>query len=171
MAQALVDARALSRHGARAALGAFFRQAQARREQDPIPPLYWSVRAQQDGQLLLSGVVLLRVFGTRALATAQQQAQLEKLPPELEAALSEPASRPGTELLRLLRQDGWLAPIALFYALSLSALCKVFEAVLWLGLFELGRTLGPSQPAPRGDGCLRGLSPCDAGGWNGQSSD
>ena len=142
MTQALVDARALSRHGARAALGAFFRQAQARREQGPIPPLYWSVRAQQDGQLLLSGVVLLRVLGTRALATAQQQAHLEKLPPELEAALSEPPSRPGAELLRLLRQDGWLAPTALFYALSLSALCKVFEAVLWLGLFELGRTLG-----------------------------
>ena len=145
MAQALVDARALPRHDAEAALAALFRQAQAGRDQEElIPSPYWSVRAQEDGQLRLSGVVLLRVLGTRhgARATAPQEAKPEKLSPELETALAEPPSRPAAELLRLLRKDGWLAPTALFTALGLSALGKIFEAVLWLGLFELGRTLG-----------------------------
>jgi ATP-binding cassette subfamily B protein len=144
MVQALRDARALSRQGAEAAFAALFCQAPTGRAQALIPSPYWSVSAQQNGQLQLSGVVLLRVLGTRreAGATAPPEAEPEKLSPELEAALAEPPSRPGAELLRLLRKDGWLAPTALFSALSLSVFGKVFEVVLWLGLFELGRTLG-----------------------------
>lgn len=146
MVQALVDARALSRQDAKAALAALFRQAQEGRDQELIPSPYWSVRPQKDGQLRLSGVVLLRVLGTRhgaraTTTTQQQEAKPEKLPPELEAALAEPPSRPAAELFRLLSKDGWLAPTALFSVLGLSALGKVFETVLWLGLFELGRML------------------------------
>jgi ATP-binding cassette subfamily B protein len=144
MVQALLDARALSRQRAEAAFAALFCQAQAGRARELIPSSYWSVRAQEDGQLQLSGVVLLRVLGARreAGATAPPEAKPEKLSPELETALTEPPSRPGAELLRLLRKDGWLVPTALFSALSLSVFGKVFEAVLWLGLFELGRMLG-----------------------------
>jgi ABC-type bacteriocin/lantibiotic exporter with double-glycine peptidase domain len=143
MIQALVDARALSRHDAEAALIALFRDVQAGRDQELIPSPYWSVRPQEDGQLRLSGAVLLHVLGKRdrERAAPPQRAEPEKLPPELEAALSEPSSRPVAELLGLLRKDGLLAPTALFYALGLSAGGKVFEAVLWLGLFELGGML------------------------------
>ena len=144
MAQALVDARALSRRHAEAAFATLFHEAQAGRDQELIPSHYWSAHAQDDGQLLLSGAVLLRVLGRRhdERAGASQKAEPKKLPPELESALAEPSSQPVAELLRLLRKDGLLAPTALFSALGLSAMGKVFEAVLWLGLFELGRTLG-----------------------------
>jgi ABC-type bacteriocin/lantibiotic exporter with double-glycine peptidase domain len=142
MARALVDARALHPHQAGTAWAALFRQAQEAGNGELIPSPYWSVRAQEDGQLRLSGVVLLRVLGTRhAHAIKPQETEPEKLSPELEAALAEPPSRPGVELICLLGQDGWLTPAALCSALGLSALGKVFEAVLWLGLFELGRTL------------------------------
>jgi ABC-type bacteriocin/lantibiotic exporter with double-glycine peptidase domain len=143
MVQALVDASALPRHRAGIALAALFRQAQEGPDQKLIPSAYWSVRAEEGGLLRLSGVVLLRVLGTRddARAAPPEKAEPEKLSPELEAALAEPPSRPGVEVLRLLGEDGWLAPAALFSALGLSAMGKVFEAVLWLGLFELGRLL------------------------------
>jgi ABC-type multidrug transport system fused ATPase/permease subunit len=144
MVQALLDSRALSRQEAAAALAALFCRAQAGRGQELIPSSYWSVRAQEDGQLELRGVVLLRVLGAhrRAGAPAPPEDKTEKLSPELEAALSEPPSRPVAELLSLLRKDGWFAPMTLLSALSLSVFGKVFEAVLWLGLFELGRMLG-----------------------------
>lgn len=143
MVQALVDARALPRCRAGIALAALFDQAQKGQDQELIPPAYWSVRKEEMGQPLLSGVVLLRVLGTRdhACAVAPQKPEPEKLSPELEAALTESPSRPGMELLRLLGEEGWRAPAAIFAALGLSAFGKVFEAVLWLGLFELGRLL------------------------------
>src|SRR5439155_16030462 len=64
------------------------------------------------------------------------------LSPELIAALEEPPSRPGRELLHLLRVDGLFAPIALTTALALAAGGVVVEALLFRGLFDLGRELG-----------------------------
>jgi ATP-binding cassette subfamily B protein len=64
------------------------------------------------------------------------------LSPELVAALEEPPTYPGRELLRLLRADGFLAPTALLAALGLAAGGVVVEALLLRGLFDLGAELG-----------------------------
>jgi len=115
--------------------------------QETIPASSWSVRPgpEEPGaepQLLLRGAVLVHVRGRR-------EASAEVAPgagysPELMAALAEPPSRPGRELLRLLRQDGVFAPAALLLALVLAAGGVVLEAVLLRGLVDLGRELGVS---------------------------
>jgi len=64
------------------------------------------------------------------------------LSPELTAALEEPPSRPGRELLRLLRADGLLAPTAVVASLFLAAGGLVVEALLFRSFFDLGRELG-----------------------------
>ena len=57
-------------------------------------------------------------------------------------ALEEPPSRPWRDLLRLLRADGLLAPVAMVTALLLAAGGLVVEALLFRGFFDLGRELG-----------------------------
>jgi ABC-type transport system involved in cytochrome bd biosynthesis fused ATPase/permease subunit len=64
------------------------------------------------------------------------------LSPELAAALEEPPSRPGQELLRLLGADGLLAPVALVTALFLTAGGLVVEALLFRSFSDLERELG-----------------------------
>ena len=133
-----------------------------------IPAAYWSARPlpptppataasdeqkqtvqnaqnDQDEQVLLRGAVLIQVQGRAAEHSpdaGKTDAQLPPLSPELLAALAEAPSRPGRELLRLIRADGLLAPTVLLSALALAAGGVVLEAVLFRGLFDLGRELG-----------------------------
>ena len=128
-----------------------------------VPSTYWSVLpappdADGEPQLLLTGAVLVRALGLRADAPAPSRAhsdpaqgdvssveapedQPPALPPELLAALQEPPSRPGREMLRFLREDGLLAPLALVLALAASSAGVVIEALLFRGLLDLGRDL------------------------------
>jgi len=110
--------------------------------QDTIAPVYWSVRPApgEDGKLLLRGAVLVHASG-KQIASADRSAPAT-LSPELVAALAEPPSRPGRELLRLLREDGVFGPAALTLALLLATGGVLLEAVLFRGLFDLGRELG-----------------------------
>jgi len=101
---------------------------------------YWSVRPRGDDELVLRGAVLVRVRG-RLERTAEQ---VSKLPPELVAALEEKPARPGRELLRLLREDGIFAPSLLLLALLSASAAVIIEAVLFRGIFDLGRDLGLS---------------------------
>src|SRR5206468_3055723 len=64
---------------------------------------------------------------------------------ELVAALEEKPSRPGRELLGFLRRDGILAPAVLIAALALAACGVMVEALLFQGLFDLSRKLGPLE--------------------------
>ena len=109
---------------------------------ETIAQPYWSVRPApgDDGQLLLRGAVMVHASGKQAaLADGTSRAPLS---PELVAALAEPPSRPGRELLRLLREDGVFGPAALMLALLLASGGVLLEAVLFRGLFDLGRELG-----------------------------
>lgn len=123
-----------------------------------IPADFWSARPappDEDGeeQVLLRGAVLVHVRGARA-AQAGAAAAVEgvdegvrdktRLPPELAAALEERPSRPGLELLRILRADGLLAPLALSLAVALAAAGTVAEALMLRGLFDVGRELNLS---------------------------
>jgi ABC-type bacteriocin/lantibiotic exporter with double-glycine peptidase domain len=113
-----------------------------------VPSTYWSVLPappDEDGepQLLLTGAVLVRALGLRAQRDTAQgdEDQPPALPPELLAALQEAPSRPGREMLRFLREDGLLAPLALLLALAASSAGVVIEALLFRGLLDLGRDL------------------------------
>jgi ATP-binding cassette subfamily B protein len=114
-----------------------------------VPDAYWSVRPgppseEGEEQVLFRGAVLVRVRG-RGPAGGPAPEAAAALSPELAAALTEPPSRPGQELLRLLRAGGLLAPTALGAALVLASLGVVFEAVLFRGFFDLGRELETSR--------------------------
>jgi ABC-type multidrug transport system, ATPase and permease components len=160
MVDALVRAGGLHRGSqSERALEAFFERArkEAPDESWTIPPAYWSVRPtlpRLDGeeQLLLKGAVLVRVRGPLPAdqsipveGVSQGVGRSTPLSPELVAALKEPPSRPGRELLRLLRLDGLLTPVALLSALVLAAGGVIFEALLFRGFLDLGRELGVTE--------------------------
>ncbi|MDM8532249.1 ABC transporter ATP-binding protein, partial [Anaerolineales bacterium HSG25] len=63
------------------------------------------------------------------------------LSPELVAALEEKEIRPDREVLRLLREDGFLAPSVLTAALALSAVGVLIEVLLFRGLLDIGYSL------------------------------
>ncbi len=159
MVNAIVGSRGLSR-GPQAAsvLKRFYSQAvDARSDTEGlIPEIFWSVRfapltGGEEEKLTLRGAVLVRIRGRRIGSTAgteeaagQGERGAEHLSPELVAALNEPPSQPGRDLLRLLHADGVLSPLILTLALFLAAAGVLMEAVLFRGLFDIGRSLGLS---------------------------
>jgi hypothetical protein len=64
------------------------------------------------------------------------------LPPDLEAALKEPAYRPEREVWKALRQDGLLNPAILILALFLATLTVMVEAILLQGVLRVSQTFG-----------------------------
>src|SRR5437867_4746202 len=116
---------------------------------ETIPSNYWSVQATThdpfgEEQLSLRGAVLVHVRGP--LPASEKPSGGAPLSSELVAALEEPPSRPGRELLKLLRSSGPVAPSAIVAALVLAAGGVIVEAVLFRALFDLGRELGLSCP-------------------------
>jgi ABC-type bacteriocin/lantibiotic exporter with double-glycine peptidase domain len=150
MVDMLVRAGGLGR-GAQAAgtVALFYERARSEADGDPpvIPAAYWSVQPSdaepdEEQQLCLRGAVLVRVRGRRPLASVDASGKSETVSQELAAALEETPSRPGRELLRLLRADGLLALTSLIFALCLAAAGVLFEAVLFRGFLGLGQALG-----------------------------
>jgi len=84
----------------------------------------------------------MRVRGVRQRepSSASTPIQGESFP-ELAAALNEPRTRPGRELLKLLRADGVIGPIALVGALLGAVVGVIVEAVLFRGLLDVSRDL------------------------------
>lgn len=110
-----------------------------------IPSNYWSAWSAppEDGeeQVFFKGAVLVHVKGRRSEATV---AETGKLPREVAAALAEKSSRPGVELLRLLKADGLLAPVAVVTALGLATLGVLVEAILFRSLLDMPHYFGLS---------------------------
>ncbi|HET9319847.1 MAG TPA: ATP-binding cassette domain-containing protein, partial [Bryobacteraceae bacterium] len=112
---------------------------------ESIPQDYWSVRRASDApgtedQLLMRGAVLVHVRGRAEQSPAGEDTA--RLSPELTAALTEAPSTPARDLFRMLKQDGVLAPGALVIALACATGGVLLEAVLFRGLFDVGRELG-----------------------------
>ncbi len=130
-----------------------------------IPATYWSVfplaeamvpmsadlaespprAAEEPEQILLRGAVLVRILGRKAsTGTTLGEGELPAtpLPPDLEAALKEPAYRPEKEIWKALREDGLLNPTILILALFLATLTVMVEAILLQGMLQVGQTLG-----------------------------
>ena len=102
-----------------------------------IPDHYWSVRpAPAEDQLILRGAVLVR-----ALRPWPKTAARTPSSPELIAALKQPPTRPGRELLRLLAEDGAFTPAVMLATMAVASAAVIFEAVLFRGLLDLGRVL------------------------------
>lgn len=114
-----------------------------------IPQEYWSVipidpGPEGEARLLLQGAVLVRIRG-RGRAERSLEGAAGPLPAAVLAAISAPAGRPGRQLLRLLRQDGLLAPSFLALAILLAAGGVTLEALLFRGFFDLGPQLGSPE--------------------------
>jgi ABC-type bacteriocin/lantibiotic exporter with double-glycine peptidase domain len=122
----------------------------------------WRAVVQDDSDeetLSVRGVVLVRARGRRADRAAAKPApeagadaepapERAALPPELIAALSEDAVRPGRTLIGMLRADGILTPAVLGMVLVVSAALVTVNALLLRGLLEVGNQLGlPGQRA------------------------
>jgi ATP-binding cassette subfamily B protein len=149
MMAAIVNAGGLSRGSAAARILWQFAE-RARREtggeQAAVPSNYWSVSPSEpngDGeeQLKVRGAVLVQVHGRRAKDEEVKNA----LPPELVAALDEEPARPGLDLIRLLRLDGLMTPLALIAALAVATFGLMIELLLFQGLFDLSRKLAPTE--------------------------
>jgi ABC-type bacteriocin/lantibiotic exporter with double-glycine peptidase domain len=109
---------------------------------ETIPEHYWSVRlaptpANGEEQLFLRGAVLVRAHGLSE-TTEQRRGPSS---PELIAALRQPSTRPGLELLRLLREDGLFTPAAITAALALASGAVILEAMLFRSLLDLAGML------------------------------
>lgn len=147
MVESLVQSGGL-RRGRQAvrALELFWRRAEG--QALAVPEVFWSVHPappQEEAEppmLLVTGAVLLCVRGPRA-SSDRASRPAPPASPELAAALSEPPARPGRELLHLLREEGWTAPALLAAALAVAAGGVLLEALLFRGLFDIGRSLGP----------------------------
>ncbi len=100
-------------------------------KEEAIPESYWSVRPTTGDQLQLRGAVLVRAL-RRSTATDRPAPSS----PELIAALEQPPTRPGRELVRLLRADGIITPISVATALAIASAAVIFEAVLFRGLLD-----------------------------------
>jgi ABC-type bacteriocin/lantibiotic exporter with double-glycine peptidase domain len=110
-----------------------------------IPANYWSAwpAPPEDGeeQVFFKGAVLVHVKGRRSESAV---AETGKLPPEVAAALVEKSSRPGIELVRMLKADGLLAPASVITALGLATVGVLIEAILFRSLLDMPRYFGLS---------------------------
>ena len=151
-----------------------------RTETGLIPERYWSVRpalpAPGEGdapvteELILQGAVLVVVRGPLAAeghATSQMPGavtagrvsvghlpQEPPLSPELAVALAESPSRPGRELLQLLRGDGVLAFVVLGGGLAIAAGSLLLEALLLRSIIDIGHDLGLVTQRLEAAGCF-----------------
>jgi ATP-binding cassette subfamily B protein len=111
-----------------------------------IPEAYWSVQpapveAHTEEQVLIRGAVLVQLRG-RIPVDSTSAEEPNALSPELEAARTQPGSRPLHTLLRLLGGQGRLSCCLLAVGLLGAAGGTVLETVLLRGVIDIGRDLG-----------------------------
>ena len=111
-----------------------------------VPEHYWSARAasrQTDVEYVrMRGAVVVTVRGRGAgdrIAAGGPDA-VTSPPPELVAALAEPSSRPGRDLLRLVRAGGAAAATSLLVAAVVGAAAVLVEALLFRAVIDLDAT-------------------------------
>jgi ABC-type bacteriocin/lantibiotic exporter with double-glycine peptidase domain len=109
---------------------------------DEIPAEFWTIRRSMEirDHVTLRGAVLLRVAGLLAGDSGAEVAG-DPLPASLARARTEPAPRVWWPVWEVLRESGWLLPIASAVALCAASLGTVIEALLFRALFDMGRHL------------------------------
>jgi ABC-type bacteriocin/lantibiotic exporter with double-glycine peptidase domain len=137
--------------------------AKAESGEVPIPDLYRSVRPNPDveGELLLTGAVLLRFRGWREQATG---GDAEASPPpapmnaELATALTAAQVSPARTLLRLLREDPRSIPLLIMAGLVLATFGRILQALMLRAMLDLGRDLGTVGQRATGMLVLAGIA-------------
>jgi len=123
----------------------FFQKAHASADKIDIPQAFWSTKASPNNEqeVLFQATVVLQVSGIKEKTQADEELEApEPLPPELAAALAEPASSPEHGLWEAFKKDGFLTPTFLLMALLLAALGVTIEAMFFKGLLNIGQHLG-----------------------------
>lgn len=108
----------------------------------PIPESYWSVRPnpEVEGEVLLSGAVLLCVRGWREGANAE--GAKATIAPEIATEIAAKQESPARTLFRLLRQDPQSIPLLVTAGLALATSGRVLQALMLRAILDLGRDLG-----------------------------
>jgi ABC-type bacteriocin/lantibiotic exporter with double-glycine peptidase domain len=120
--------------------------AKAQSGEVPIPSSYWSARPnpEAEGELLLTGVVLLRFRGWQAEASPGEAAAAAPAPmsSDLATVLVAAQSSPARTLLRLLAKDPWIVPLLITVGLVIATSGRILQALMLRAVLDLGRDLG-----------------------------
>ena len=130
----MAAATATTQGGERAALA---ERMSTGEERERLPNRHWFAGpgTNGDGDVVVKGAVLVRVNGL-----AEEPVALERLPPDLRAALEEPRPRPGRLLVGLLRTVGGMRPAAVAVAAVVAAAGTTGEALLVRNLVRAADT-------------------------------
>lgn len=114
------------------------------------PKAFWSVSPDLDAprgagpHLTVEGGVFLKVSGARRVSTSAEA--LDRLSPELSAALTERPESALRRVFELLREDGVLAPAVLTAAVAIATGVLILESLLFRGLLNIAGLLAlPGQ--------------------------
>ncbi|MEZ4361893.1 MAG: ATP-binding cassette domain-containing protein [Kofleriaceae bacterium] len=129
----------------------------------PIPESYWSVRPnpEADGEVLLTGAVLLRFRGWHQEASVEAGAAEAKLAPaksELANALVAAQVSPGRTLLRLLSRDPWSIPLLVTLGLVIATFGRILQALMLRAVLDLGRDLATIEQRAGGMLVIAGIA-------------
>lgn len=104
-----------------------------------VPPPFWTVLPNEaddtNSTLIFRGAVMVQVVGVR---DAENSVDTSTLSPELRAALETDQRRPEETVLRVLREDGLLAPTMVGIAAAVGAFTVLIEAFLLQGVLYVG---------------------------------
>ncbi|MFT3693881.1 MAG: ATP-binding cassette domain-containing protein [Kofleriaceae bacterium] len=120
----------------------------------PIPDSYWSVRPNPDaeGEVMLSGSVLVRVKGWRDDASKLEQKAAIETDIASEIVAEQPSA--ARTLLRLLRDDPRSIPVLITLGLVIATFGRILQALMLRATLDLGRDLGTMPQRAAGIGVL-----------------
>ena len=133
----------------------------------PIPATYWSVRPNPDadGELLLTGAVLLRVRGWRGEVSGAKsdgsgaaEAPKALIAPELATEIAAAQVSPARTLFRLLREDPRSIPVLVTAGLVVATFGRILQALMLRAVLDLGRDLGTVGQRAAGIGVLAAVA-------------
>jgi len=155
--EAMIRAGAVKRGRTAAGL---LRSMMAKADSVPIPATYWSVRTNPDveGELLLTGAVLLRVRGWHGDAPKPDESPKPPIAAELATEIVAPQPSPARALFRLLREDPRSIPLLVIGGLVVATFGRVLQALMLRAILDLGRDLGTIGQRATGILVLAGIA-------------
>lgn len=128
----------------------------------PIPAAYWSVRPNREveGELSMTGAVLMRVRGWREASRAGEDAPRAVLASDLATELVAKQVSPARTLLRLRGEDSWVIPGLIAVGLVFATFGRILQALMLRGVLDLGRDLGTFAQRATGMAVLAGVALC-----------
>ncbi|AGC43473.1 ABC transporter ATP-binding protein [Myxococcus stipitatus DSM 14675] len=128
----------------------------------PIPAAYWSVRPnpEAEGELSMTGAVLMRVRGWREASRPGEDAPKAVLAGDLATELVAKQVSPARTLLRLRGEDSWVVPGLIAVGLVFATFGRILQALMLRGVLDLGRDLGTFAQRATGMAVLAGVALC-----------